>query len=88
MGKKISYFSITDIIRKKFKKAKSRGLLGKDVEGNSYFYGILEKEGEFTVVILFTSIDHVIHEKEKVIFPLLIEAEKYIREYKVGKGIV
>jgi hypothetical protein len=89
MPKKIiSHFSVTDIVRKKFKHARSRGILGKDVEGNTYFYGVTIKGEDFITELLNVCSEHLVHEVEKLTMRSLEEAETYIKEYKTKKGLV
>ena len=82
MVNKIKHFSITDIVKKKFSNARSRGILSKDSQGNTYFYGVTIKDSDFITQILFVGLDHKIHQAVVNTLPSLQEAEQFIKEYK------
>jgi hypothetical protein len=83
MAKKtIQHFSVTDIVRKRFSHARSRGVLGKDLQGNTYFYGVTIKGEDFITQILFVGLDHEIHQAVITTLPSLQEAEQFVKNYK------
>ena len=52
MKKKSSHFSVEDIIRNEFKKAVSRGTMGKDTNGLLWAYGVVMKDSRYCVEVI------------------------------------
>jgi len=64
MKKKSSHFSVEDIIRNEFKKAVSRGTMGKDTNGLLWAYGVVMKDSRYCVEVI--TIDLEAHTVERI----------------------
>jgi len=65
MKRKItSHFSVEDIIRNEFKKAVSRGTIGKDSNGLLWAYGVILKDSLYCVEVI--KIDLETHKAERI----------------------
>lgn len=62
--KKTSHFSVEDIIRNEFKKALSRGTIGKDANGLLWAYGVLLRDSLYWVEVI--TIDLETHKVERI----------------------
>ncbi|MDQ7788333.1 MAG: hypothetical protein RDU01_12080 [Thermodesulfovibrionales bacterium] len=64
MKKKLSHFSVEDIIRHEFKKPLSRGTIGKDANGLLWAYGVVLKDSRYYVEVI--TIDLETHKVERI----------------------
>lgn len=62
--KKTSHFSVEDIIKNEFKKALSRGTIGKDANGLLWAYGVLLRDSLYWVEVI--TIDLETHKVERI----------------------
>lgn len=65
MKKKLSHFSVEDVIRSEFRKPVSRGTIGKDANGLVWAYGVVLKEQRYNVGVI--TIDMETHKVERIL---------------------
>jgi hypothetical protein len=89
MKKKLSHFSVEDIIRTEFKNPVSRGTIGKDANGLLWAYGVVMKDSRYCVEVI--TIDMETHKVEQIkdkesSYEQRADAKAYITE--LIKGIL